>query len=154
MRTRYCEDITAGETHEFGDYQMRKSEIIEFAEQWDTLDFHTDEEAATDSAFGELVASGIHTLAVTQRLVSRNFLQELAALGGPELESVKFLQPVRPGDRLRTQLEVRSKRVSESKPDRGLVTYDLTTKTEDGEAVLTVTVVTFVRRRAHEENPS
>jgi len=55
---RYFEDIKVGTTRAFGEYHVTKEEIVEFAEQYDPQPFHTDEDAATESAFGELVASG------------------------------------------------------------------------------------------------
>ena len=71
---KYYEDIEVGDTDEFGEYHVTKEEIIEFASKYDPQPFHTDEEAAKDSAFGELVASGWHTAAICMRLLVDNMM--------------------------------------------------------------------------------
>lgn len=64
----YFENLEIGDTFEAGEYTVTKEEIVEFAEQFDPQPFHTDEEAARDSMFGELIASGLHTLCLSVRL--------------------------------------------------------------------------------------
>ncbi|WP_436345926.1 MaoC/PaaZ C-terminal domain-containing protein [Natronorubrum sp. FCH18a] len=69
--TRYYEDLAVGDVYETGSYTVTKEEIVDFAEQFDLKPFHVDEEAAAESIFGELVASGLHTLCLSVRLFSR-----------------------------------------------------------------------------------
>jgi acyl dehydratase len=55
---RYFEDVSVASTATFGGYDVTKGEIVEFARTYDPQPFHLDEEAAAESMFGELIASG------------------------------------------------------------------------------------------------
>ena len=67
--TLYWEDFTPGETVEIGRHTFTEQEMIEFARQFDPQPFHTDPEAAQQSFFGGLIASGWHTCAIAMRLM-------------------------------------------------------------------------------------
>ncbi|MCY4729925.1 MaoC family dehydratase [Natronomonas gomsonensis] len=144
---RYFEDIEVGTVHELGTYMVNKKDIIEFAEQWDPQYFHVDAEAAADSMFGELVASGIHTLAILQRIASLNYYAETDVHGGPGIEDIQFTTPVRPGDTLSVIMTVESKRDLESSPNRGLVHFGFTVTNQNDVTVLTATVLSLIGKR-------
>jgi acyl dehydratase len=133
---QYYEDIEVGETAEFGDYHVTEEEIIEFAEQYDPQPFHTDPEAAAESAFGELVASGWHTAAICMRMLTEGPMQERASMGARGVDELRWRHPVRPGDTLHLRTEVLEKRVSESDPRRGYVNSQLEGIRQDGETVI------------------
>jgi len=117
----YFEDIAVGDTQVHGTYDVTAAEIVEFAEQYDPQPFHTDPEAATESAFGELVASGWHTASMCMRLYVDGILTDRAGMGARGVDELRWRQPVRPGDELRIETEVLDKRTSESDPRRGYV---------------------------------
>jgi acyl dehydratase len=147
--TRYFEDVTVGDTFEVGDYEMTKDGIIAFAEQFDPQPFHVDEEAAKDSMFGELVASGLHTLCVSVRLFVTEFVgggDGLANMGGIGMDDLRWHRPVTPGDRLRLHIEVLEKTPSESREDRGYVDFGRTVYNDADEDVLTIVSHNIVRR--------
>ncbi|WP_246981882.1 MaoC family dehydratase [Halorientalis marina] len=102
----YFEDIDIGETRSFGDYHVTEAEVLEFAEQYDPQPFHTDEEAARESMFGGLVASGWHTAAMTMRMLVDNYLNESRALGAVGVDELRWSQPVRPDETLSVETEV------------------------------------------------
>jgi len=133
---KYYEDIAVGDTEEFGEYHVTKEEIIEFASQYDPQPFHTDEEAAEESAFGELVASGWHTAAICMRLLVDNMMDERASMGARGVDELRWRQPVRPGDTLHLRTEVVDKRRSESDPGRGYVDNRMEGINQDGEVVI------------------
>ena len=133
---QYYEDVAVGETEEFGEHRFDRAEIIDFAEQYDPQAFHTDEEAARDSAFGELVASGWHTAAVCMRLLVEGSLRDQAAMGARGVDELRWLHPVKPGDTLHVRTEVVDKRPSESNPDRGYVDTELEGVNGDGTVVI------------------
>lgn len=133
---RYYEDIEVGETHEFGEYHVTKEEVLEFASQYDPQPFHTDEEAAKDSAFGELVASGWHTAAICMRLLVDNHLEDRASMGARGVDELRWRQPVKPGDTLHLRTEVVDKRRSESDSRRGYVDNKMQGINQDGEVVI------------------
>lgn len=99
---------------------------------------HTDEAAALAGPFRELVASGWQTLAVTMRLVVRSPLFASGQVVGVGVDHIKWLAPVRPGDRLRVRAEITGKRESQSRPDQGLLVVRVTTLAERAEGVVPV----------------
>jgi len=148
--SRYFEDLEVGATYEVGDYTVTKDEIVAFAEQFDPQPFHVDEEAARESMFGELVASGLHTLCLSVRLfVTRFVLPEdgLANMGGIGMDELRWHQPVYPGDTLRIRIEVADKTPSDSREDRGYVDFDRSVFNDDDEEVLSIRSHNIVRRR-------
>ena len=58
------------------------------------------------------------------------------SLGSPGMTELRWLKPVRPGDTLRTLVEVTGKRPSRSKPDRGSVDLAFQVRNQHGEAVM------------------
>jgi len=132
----YYEDLQVGDTWSVGNHTVSKDEIIEFGERYDPLPFHTDEEAASNSMFGGLVASGIHTLAVCQRLSTERFYMESSSVAGLGIKEIEYPTPVRPGDTLRVQLEIVAKRPSNKTPDKGIVNVKRVVLNQDDEVVL------------------
>lgn len=144
----YFEDLTIGDRYEVGEYTIEKDEIVSFAEQFDPQPFHTDEAAAADSMFGELVASGLHTLCLSVRLFVTGFVNsgpKLQNMGGLGMDDLEWHEPVRPGQTLDIEIEVVGKTPSESRDDRGYVEFRRRTYTD--EHVLTVHSYNVVRRR-------
>ncbi|MFC7157558.1 MaoC family dehydratase [Halomarina halobia] len=133
---QYYEDVEVGETEEFGEYQFDKEEIIEFAEKYDPQPFHTDEEAARESVFGELVASGWQTAAVCMRMLVDGYLRDQASMGARGVDELRWLKPVKPGDTLHIRAEIVDKRLSESNPHRGYVDNKMEGVNQDGEVVI------------------
>ncbi len=116
------EDWEVGSRLEVGTHTFTAEEIVRFAEQFDPQPFHIDEAAARASPFGGLIASGWHTCSVMMGMLVRNVLPESTSLGSPGIEEIRWLRPVRAGDTLRMFNSVLAKRVSASRPDRGIVT--------------------------------
>lgn len=144
---QYYEDIEVGDTMEFGEYHVTKEEIVDFAERYDPQVFHTDEAAAKDSAFGELVASGWHTASMCMRMLVDGPLQERAGMGARGVDELRWKRPVRPGDTLSIRSEVVDKRVSESDPKRGYVDSFLEGRTQDGDVVISWIGLGMIERR-------
>ncbi len=147
--TRYYEDLTVGDVFETGGYTVTKEEIVEFAEQFDPQPFHVDEEAAAESMFGELVASGLHTLCLSVRLFVTDVVQGengVANMGGLGMDDLRWHEPVRPGETLRVRVEVLEKNPSESRSDRGYVTFGRSVVVDDA-TVLSITSSNVIRRR-------
>lgn len=66
--TVYAEDLAVGDILDLGSYKMTVEDLHEFSVQWDPQRFHIDEEFAQKGHFGGIIASGIHSLAIFQRL--------------------------------------------------------------------------------------
>jgi len=143
----YYEDIEIGDTEEFGEYHVTKDEILTFAEQYDPQPFHTDEAAAEDAAFGQLVASGWHTASICMRLLVDGPMQDRASMGARGVDELRWHQPVTPGDTLSIRTEVLEKRVSESDRTRGYVDTKLEGINQDGDVVISWIGLEMVARR-------
>ena len=117
----WWEDFKPGDRIEMGRHTFGAEEIIAFARQFDPQPFHTDAEAAKDSFFGGLVASGWHTCAVGMRLTVESHVARTRSLGSPGLDNIRWLKPVRAGDTLSYSRVVLEARPSASRPDAGLV---------------------------------
>jgi len=134
---RYLEDFEVGMVHSSGRYTVTQEEIVRFAGEFDPQPFHIDGEMAAASVFGGLTASGAHIVALQLKLIHESDLgRNDAVLAGLGWDEVRFPEPVRPGDTLSLTIECIGKRISESKPDRGIVKNLVTLKNQKGETVL------------------
>ncbi|WP_136717272.1 MaoC family dehydratase [Halorientalis salina] len=148
---RYFEDIEVGETYEHGSQSVTKEEIVEFAEEFDPQPFHVDEEAAEESAFGGLAASGWHTAAMCMRLLVEVMDEaDWASQGARGIDALRWIRPVRPGDTLSVEVEVVEKRVDEDDPTIGHVDNELTGYNQDGDAVISWVGLGMIERRPDE----
>lgn len=144
---RYFEDYVAGAAYEFGTVTVTEEEIVGFASQYDPQSFHVDPVAARQGPFGGLIASGWHSCALLMRLFAEHYLSTVASLGSPGVDEVRWLKPVRPGDRLRLRLRVVETRRSRSDPRRGIVRTFAELVDQVGEPVLSMTVVSLLLTR-------
>ena len=118
---KYLEDLAVGQTASFGAYRVTREEVLEFARKYDPQPFHLSDEAAAQTHFGRLSASGWHTCAMVMAMVVENLkANRQAGLGSPGIDMLKWLKPVYPGDTLRCETEILEKRVSASRPDMGI----------------------------------
>ncbi|MBL8702278.1 MAG: MaoC family dehydratase [Alphaproteobacteria bacterium] len=127
---------------------LTEADIIGFARVWDPQPFHIDAEAARTGHFGGIIASGFQTLAVTFRMLYQAGFLSDANLGGPGMDELRWLKPVRPGDTLYARSTVKEVTPSRSKPDRGIVKFAAETRNQHGDVVMTVTFIVMVARRA------
>ncbi|MFM0478534.1 MaoC family dehydratase [Paraburkholderia strydomiana] len=132
------EDMTVGSTTEIGKHTFTRDEIVEFAEKFDPQPFHLNEAAAEKSPFRGLVASGWHTCSVMMGMLVRNVLADSTSMGSPGIDEIRWLKPVRVGDTITMTNSVLDKRISESKPDRGIVSTQWAGINQHGETVVTV----------------
>ena len=126
---------------------MDESEIMDFARKYDPQPIHTDREAAAEGPFGGLIASGWHTGSMVFRLWVDLGFMEKSSLGGPGIENLRWLVPVRLGDTLHTEVEIIEARPSKSKPDRGILSYITRGINQRGETVITMDSASFLKRR-------
>ena len=135
------DDFEARRVYELGSKVVTEDEIVGFARQFDPQPFHLDPEAAKDSVFGGLIASGWHTGAMWMRLYVDSLLGGASGQGSSGIEELRWLAPVRPGDMLSGRLTVLEATVSESHPDRVSVRIRGEMVNQDG-----VTVMSMVSR--------
>ena len=143
----YFEDFTVGREFRTDGATVTESQILDFALAFDPQPFHMDLEAAKQSMFGGLIASGFHSMALTFRLFAQTRALAACSLGSPGVDEVRWLKPVRPGDTLRATVQVVEQRPSGSKPDRGIIRLHWTALNQRSEPVLTMTSMQLVKRR-------
>ena len=136
----YYEDLEIGVKQNFGRYEVTREEVIEFAKQYDPQAFHLDDDAAARTHFGRLSASGWHTCAMTMAMMVENMKNvKQAGLGSPGLDNLQWKKPVYPGDTLRVESEVISKRRSQSRREMGLFKSRAQIFNQNDEIVLEMT---------------
>ena len=129
----YLDDLSVGQTFVSATHALDAEQIKRFAAAFDPQYFHTDEEAARDSFFGGLAASGWHVASLTMRLLVDTFKPADGMIGaGVE---VTWPRPTRPGDILQVFTEITEIRPSRSKRDRGMVTLRNETRNQNGEVL-------------------
>ena len=134
MSNRYYEDFTVGETFDLGSTQVTEREIIEFAEKYDPQEFHLNKQAASETTFGELFASGWHTASLCMRQLVDGLLSETAVLSGIGVDSLRWKKPVFAGDELTVTADIANKEIWSD--DRGVVTFALKATNQRGDVVI------------------
>jgi len=147
-QTLFMDDLKVGDRFTSDEHRIDAEQIREFARQYDPQVFHLDAEAAKRTFFGELVASGWHTAAITMRLLVGGGLPIAGGLIGAGT-SLEWPNPTRPGDVLRVESEVLAINPSRSRPDRGSVRVRSRTLNQRGEPVqIAETKIVVFRRPA------
>ncbi len=133
---RTYDDLEIGERFRSAQLWMSEPDMRAFAEQYDPQPMHTDPEAAAETMFGGLIASGWLTGALTMKLLVESRMLGSTPLIGIEVDRVRFEAPVRPGDIVFAEAEVVGKRPSK-KTTRGYVLFAIETLREDGTVLMT-----------------
>lgn len=147
MSGKYLEDFAVGQVYGSARIGVDKDRIKAFAAEFDPQPFHLDDEAARQSVFGGLAASGWHTAALTMRLFVDSDFKPAGGIVGAGFDELRWPRPVRPGDELRVESEVLEVRPSKSRPHQGLVKVRITTTNQDGDAVQVFVANIVVPRR-------
>jgi acyl dehydratase len=148
----YFEDFEPGQDIDLGTRTVTEDEIVAFARQYDPQPFHVDRDAAADSIYGGVIASGWHTCGMMMRLVVDGLLGKSSSMGSPGLDGVRWLAPVRAGDTLNVRYQTVQVKASASKPDRGVVWSKWVAINQHGETVCTVEGMGMFGRRPGGEN--
>ena len=143
---RYYEDLVIGEVRESSERAVTTEEMLEFARRYDPQYFHADPEAAKESRFGGLIASGIHTAALWRQL-DHEISGDIHWICGIAWEEVRWPHPVRGGDRLRARATCLARRPSGRDASRGVVEYRYELVNSRGETVFTCRSINLVALR-------
>lgn len=141
------DDLHVGRRFTSGTHALDEKQIVDFAREFDPQPFHTSPEAAKESVFRGLAASGWHTAAITMRLQVRGGLPlegGIVGFGG----EVAWPTAARPGDLLRVESEIVEIVPSRSRSDRATVTVRSETLNQRDEVVQRTTVKLLVSRRS------
>ena len=144
----YFEDLEIGAKASFGRYEVTREEVIDFATKYDPQPFHLSDEAAAQTHFGRISASGWHTCAMVMRMLVENITEKRqAGLGSPGLDELRWLKPVYPGDVLRVETELVSKKQSQSRPEMGSFQSLVSLFNQDGVKVCSMKSIGLIRVR-------
>ena len=133
----YYEDLVVGSTQSFGRYEVTMEEVLAFTRKYDPQAFHLDQDAAAQTHFGRISASGWHTCAMTMAMMVENMKDhQQAGLGSPGVDQLRWKTPVYPGDVLRVETTLLEKRRSQSRPEMGIFKSQGKTINQDGVVVL------------------
>jgi len=135
MERKYFDDLRDGEHLHCQPVAMTREAIIDFAKKIDPQLFHIDENAASESLFGGLIASSLHTLSACTRVVVEA-QGNIAILSGVGMHEVKMFNPVRPGDVLSVNAWWTELQRSHSKPDRGFASIKCNVTNQRNEPVI------------------
>ena len=146
MPVRYLEDLRAGEKCLSPTLAVIEAEVIAFATRYDPQPMHTDPAAAARGQFGGLIASGWHTTGMTMRLLAEARVLGDGEVLGLGVDEIHWPKPVRPGDTLQAEIEIKSVTPSRSHPSHGIVKLGLTVRNQRGEVVMTISPNCWVPR--------
>jgi len=141
------EDFPPGHFGTFGPRHVTREEILAFAAEFDPQPMHLDEEAAGKSMLRGLSGSGWHLGSLMMRMLFDGFLGRTASLGSPGVDELRWLSPLRPGDDLTLDVEVKDARASRSRPDLGIITFGMRVRNAAGQVLLEATSPIMVKRR-------
>ena len=145
---RYFEDYVEGSVVDCGTIHGEQDEVLAFGRRFDPQPFHSDPEAAVNTSFGGLIASGWHTAGLMMRLFVQRYISSVASLGSPGASELTWPHPVRPGDVLRVVIRVVDARRSQSKPDRGIVRSDIQVFNQHEQIVMRMKVTNMLSCRS------
>jgi acyl dehydratase len=144
---RHFEDLAEGEVINLGTVTVSKEMIISFAREFDPFPFHLDEAAAKASLLGGLASSGWQTAALSLRMLTDNFLNHIASMGGLGFSDLKWKKPVMVGDTIGGTATIATLRRSRSHPERGIVTLDFDVRNQRRDPVMSMRLANLVELR-------
>jgi acyl dehydratase len=133
---RYFEDFVVGTSEPYGTLTIDEDEMLAFAGEFDPQPMHLDATSEQARRMGGVLASGWFTASANMRLMADHFIVKSAGMGSPGVSSLKWLQPVRAGDRLTGTMTILDRKPSSSKPDRGFVSFRFDLVNQAGKPVL------------------
>ena len=137
--------IHVGDTYTAESYDVSFDEMYRFNRDWDPLPIHLSEAAALAVGHKAIIASGQYTLCIKQYFMNRMPWRE-AVIGAIGFDELRFLNPVHAGDVISIKVECIDKRISRSKPDRGICKFRVQMSNQDNEPVLTYTDIVMLKR--------
>src|ERR1043165_6220520 len=144
---KYLEEFEVGQKFGSGRLRVEKERIKTFAAEFDPQPFHLDDDAARNTMFRGLAASGWHTAAITMKLLVEGELKPAGGIVGAGFDELRWPLPVRPGDELRVESEILNVRISKSRPQQGLIKVRTTTLNQNNEPVQVAVANLVVNRR-------
>ena len=150
--TLYFEDFLAGQVYETDQHTLEEDEIIAFGNSYAPLPYHTDPDAAKQTSFGTLIAPGYLTAAITFGLFARTGALAKSGMGSPGVDSLRWHFPVKAGDTVRVLANILELSEARGPGGKDAVRIRYDTINQDGEIVMTLISLHFVKRRNRRSN--
>ena len=144
---RFFEDVHVGDVWTGEPIPILEEDVVTFARMYDPQAMHTDPVAAAAGPFGSLIASGWHVLALIMKQFAETKPYGATQILGMGVDELRWLQPIRPGDRLTVRREVISAKQSMSKPDRGILKTMVEVTNQHGAKVMGFYTITQMPTR-------
>ncbi|HTQ83576.1 MAG TPA: MaoC family dehydratase [Pseudolabrys sp.] len=147
MPKYYWEDFKPGAVAIYGPRLVTREEIVAFAAEFDPQPMHLDEAAASATLLGGLAASGWHVSSLIMRMMADGFIVDSSSMGGPGVEEMRWLMPLRPGTQIRLRATVLESRPSKSRPEMGLAKFRYEMLDDADNAIATMVATAMFGRR-------
>ncbi len=142
---RWLEDFHVGQKFSYGHWQMKRSEMLDFANLYDPEPFHIDEDAAKKLGWKDIIASGPQVSALWRRM-SKDAFPNAEIVISPGWDSIRWSMPVYAGDLLSVETEITEARALSSRPHEGMIKLH-NRILRDNESVSELSSTWFVRRK-------
>ena len=136
--------FTIGQVFKTKSIKLTIEDIIRFAGEFDPQYMHLDEEKANQGRFNGIIASGIHTLAISFKLWVEEGIYGEDVIAGTRMNNIKFIKPVYPGDELHIIVEVIDRQAI--KNETGILTVLLSTFNDKEEKVFEGDLSVLIKR--------
>ena len=134
----------------WAELRQRKRKSLQF----DPQPFHTDPQRAKEPFFGELVASGWHTISLFMRLLVDELINETISMGSPGVDEVRWIHPVRPDEVLRGRFTVLDSKASQSRANLGIIRSRGELLNPSDQVVMSLLGTHFIGRRPNTSTES
>ena len=138
------DEFKIGQMFQTKSFKLTKEDIMRFAGEFDPQYMHLDEEKANHGRFNGIIASGIHTLAISFKLWVEEGIYGDDVIAGTRMNNIKFIKPVYPGDELHILVEVIEKKAT--KDETGILTVLLSTFNDKEEKVFEGELSALIKR--------
>lgn len=144
---KYFDDFSVGDEWIFDTWSVDKQQAFDFAAEYDPQPIHLDEELASKTHFGGTIVSGWQTLLISVRKFVDGVMKEAAGLASPGIDGIEWLAPLKANSRVTSGARVIETKSSKSRPDRGLVWFEVFANNEEGEKIMSSKGVFFIARK-------
>ncbi|MDO4662556.1 MAG: MaoC/PaaZ C-terminal domain-containing protein [Tissierellia bacterium] len=142
----YLEDYKIGDKYKVKAEKVDLNDMIEFAKKYDKRDFHISKEAAENSRFKKIIASGFYTLCFAWGNWVKTGKDSDGMIAGIGVDNLLWKKPVYVGDSLSSVLTVTDVDPSDTK-DVGTVYVHYETKNQNDEVVMVADLKYLVKKK-------
>lgn len=147
---RKFEDLEIGETRVSSKRTITLEEIVDFASKYDPQWFHADVEAARQSHFGEIVASGVHSFAIWRQL-DHEINSDIDFVCGVGFDNFRLKNALRPGDTVYATSRIKSLTPSKSGKARGTAVWYYELRNDRDEIIMHFDSINLIYTRSASE---